>query len=114
MKTLLTYRNRLLNTVVMDYFVQKGYSDAAAAFAKEANMDLRHESDLMDENERIRSAIYAGDIQKAIEEVNEIDEQVRFPLPPYTLLQYDDIGFHAPLITLRRFDDSKHRLQSSV
>lgn len=60
----------------MDFLVQQGYPDAAARFAEEANIETGAENALMDERVKIRNAIYQGNLQMAIEEINEIDTQV--------------------------------------
>lgn len=83
----------------MDYFIQQGYPDAAQKFAQEANVDFKADDALMDERVSIREAIYQGDIERAIDEINSIDVQVGF------LSSWEDVTnymmilvFHAPLI----------------
>ena len=60
----------------MNYLVNEGYPLAARKFALEAN--LQHGEDLESINERveIRDAIHRGDIQMAIEKINELNPQV--------------------------------------
>ncbi|KAK5948347.1 hypothetical protein OHC33_010657 [Knufia fluminis] len=65
-----------LNKVVMDFLVQSGYPEAASRFAEEANMSTNAENSLMEERVRIKNAIYQGDLQTAIEEINEIDVSI--------------------------------------
>ena len=65
-----------LNRIVMDFLVQEGYPDAAARFAEEANMATNAEDSLIEERVRIKNAIYRGDLQTAIEEINDIDVSV--------------------------------------
>lgn len=65
-----------LNTLIMDYFIQQGYPDAAQKFAQEANVDFKADDALMDERVSIREAIYQGDIERAIDEINSIDVQL--------------------------------------
>lgn len=60
----------------MDFLVQSGYPEAASRFAEEANMSTNAENSLMEERVRIKNAIYQGDLQTAIEEINEIDVSV--------------------------------------
>ena len=65
----------------MDFLVQEGYPDAAARFAEEANMTTNAEDSLIEERVRIKNAIYRGDLQTAIEEINEIDVSVSLTAP---------------------------------
>ena len=65
-----------LNELVMNYLVIEGYKDAAEKFAKESGtqppIDLNAIQDRMD----IRSAIQSGQIEKAIERVNDLDPEI--------------------------------------
>lgn len=63
----------------MDYLVSEGYPSAAQKFALEANIQPKVEFDSMRERVEIRNAIYRGDIQSAIEKINELNHQVDFP-----------------------------------
>lgn len=94
--------------IVMDYLIFEGYRTAATAFADEANIDPSGDGNLLEERLRIRDAIFQGDLQSAIEEINDIDPEVSKSPLLFHLQFHDDIGFHAPLIVLRSFDDSKH------
>jgi len=78
--------NSEINTVVMNFLVQQGYPDAAARFAEEANIAMNAENSLMEERVRIKNAIYRGDLQTAIEEINEIDVMVSFRCCTFVLL----------------------------
>ena len=69
--------HRLINTLVMDYLVSEGYPSAAQNFAVEANIQPRADVESIQERVEIRSLIYAGDIQTAIEKINELNSQVR-------------------------------------
>ncbi|EFE38695.1 hypothetical protein TRV_06621 [Trichophyton verrucosum HKI 0517] len=60
----------------MDYLVTNGYPSAANKFAAEANIPQRHDSDTVQERVEIRNAIYSGNIQAAIEKLNELNPQV--------------------------------------
>lgn len=71
----------------MDYLINEGYPAAAKKFAAEAN--LQHVSGDLEIEERvdIRNAILAGDIQTAIEKINDLTPDVSFlPLVPPSLL----------------------------
>jgi glucose-induced degradation protein 8 len=61
----------------MDYFVKEGYPEAAQSFALEANIQPKADVESMQERVEIRELIYRGDIQTAIERINELNPQVR-------------------------------------
>ena len=63
--------------VIMEYLVSQGYPDAAAKFAKEANITRwPGETKHLDERCAIRDAIYAGKVQSAIDMINKLDPKV--------------------------------------
>lgn len=106
----------------MDYLISEGYPDAAAKFAKEANVSSRVDVDTVHERVEIRNLIYRERIQEAIEKINEINPQVSTELPtefalrqihcfPFAMINY----VHAPLIYLSKMlMRAKQSLQSSV
>ena len=61
----------------MDYFVSHGYPEAAQKFAMEANLGPMPDVASITERVKIRHAIHSGDIQTAIESINEYNPQVR-------------------------------------
>lgn len=61
----------------MDYLVTNGYPAAAKRFAVEANIQPKADIESIQERVEIRSAIHSGDIQIAIEKINELNPQVR-------------------------------------
>ncbi|KAL8997194.1 MAG: hypothetical protein Q9169_003460 [Polycauliona sp. 2 TL-2023] len=61
-----------LNGLVMDYLISEGYPSAAQKFASEANIQPTSAVDSIQERVAIREAIYQGDIQSAIERINEL------------------------------------------
>lgn len=67
---------RDLNSVIMDYLITEGYPAAAQKFALEANIQLKVDVDSIRERVDIRDAIYSGNIQSAIEKINELDPEV--------------------------------------
>lgn len=67
---------RDINYVIMDYLINEGYPSAAAKFAKEANIQPSVDSDAIQQRVDIRNAIHAGDVQLAIERINELNPQV--------------------------------------
>lgn len=75
--TRLTQRvQRDINFLIMDYLISEGYPLAAQKFAAEANMEPSMENDSIRERVEIRNAIHAGNIQAAIEKINEYNPQV--------------------------------------
>ncbi|KAG8628322.1 hypothetical protein KVT40_004195 [Elsinoe batatas] len=65
-----------INFVIMDYLINEGYPSAAAKFAKEANIQPAVDSEAIQQRVDIRNAIHAGDIQLAIERINELNPQI--------------------------------------
>jgi hypothetical protein len=64
----------------MDYLVVEGYKDAAEHFARESGLVPQVALDSIEDRTTIRDAIYRGDIEEAIERVNDLDPDVRlFP-----------------------------------
>lgn len=68
---------RDINYLVMDYLVTNGYPSAAKRFALEANIQPKADVESIQERVEIRNAIHSGDIQTAIEKINELNSQVR-------------------------------------
>ena len=99
----------------MDYLITNGYPAAAKKFALEANIQPKADVDSIQERVDIRTAIHSGDIQSAIEKINELNPQVRFsdffstPLPFARIILVSCTTHNS----LPRLDDKKH-LQSSV
>lgn len=79
----------LINSLVMDYLVSEGYPSAAQNFAQEANIQPRVDAESIQERVEIRNAIYGGDIQGAIEKINELNPQIldRDPSLHFSLLR---------------------------
>ncbi|KAI0225324.1 Glucose-induced degradation complex subunit [Massospora cicadina] len=65
-----------LNKLVMNYLVIEGYRDAAEKFSIEANVSPYDDFDSIEERMSIRNAIQTGDIQEAIEKVNDINPEI--------------------------------------
>lgn len=91
-----------LNAVIMDYLISEGYPSAAQKFAHEANIAPMLDVDSVEERVSIRRAIYEGDIQAAIEQINELNPQVSPARPKTCLLETIHTAMiilvHAPLI----------------
>ncbi|KAL3497050.1 CTLH/CRA C-terminal to lish motif domain-containing protein [Aspergillus germanicus] len=64
-----------MNRLVMDYLVTNGYPAAAQKFAHEANIQTV-DAEAIQERVEIRTAIYSGNIQSAIEKINELNPQI--------------------------------------
>lgn len=60
----------------MEYLINEGYPEAAQRFALEANIEPELDVDSIQERVDIREAIATGDIQSAIEKINELNPQV--------------------------------------
>jgi hypothetical protein len=60
----------------MDYLINEGYPDAAMNFAKEASIVPSADGEAIQERVDIRNAIHTGDMQLAIERINELNPQV--------------------------------------
>ncbi|SLM36355.1 LisH dimerisation motif, subgroup [Lasallia pustulata] len=65
-----------INYVIMDYLIREGYPSAAQKFALEANIQPTIDLESIQERVEIRNAIYGGDIQSAIERINELNPQI--------------------------------------
>ena len=64
----------------MDYLITNGYPAAAKKFAVEANIQPRVDIESIQERVEIRTAIHSGNIQTAIEKINELNPEVRLDL----------------------------------
>lgn len=61
----------------MDYLISEGYPSAAQKFASEANIHPTSGVNSIQERIEVREAIHSGDIQNAIERINELNPLVR-------------------------------------
>ena len=61
----------------MDYLITEGYPSAARKFAIEANIQPNTDFESINERVEIRESIHKGDLQTAIEKINELNPQVR-------------------------------------
>ena len=106
----------------MEYLISEGYPEAAQRFALEANIEPELDVDSIQERVEIREAIASGDIQNAIEKINELNPQVNpasCPWPvcyilarPIAMIRYCSCTTHRPFGTLMR--KQLKLLQSSV
>lgn len=81
-----------INLLILDYLTMEGYPLAAAKFSKEANLQPRQEDHAVKSRQDIKNSIHQGDIQKAIEALNELDPEVCQLLSP---------GIQQPSIMIR-------------
>lgn len=73
-----------INNLILDYLTMEGYPLAAAKFSKEANLSPRQEDPAIKARQQIRNSIHQGNIQEAIEALNELDPQVCFLLSEFS------------------------------
>ena len=84
-----------LNTVMMEYLVREGFRETAQEFQRETGLNPGLEPSVMDSQIQIRKAVECGDVQRAIERVNDLDSvildtnaQLFFHLQLQQLLEY--------------------------
>ncbi|KAF2396679.1 hypothetical protein EJ06DRAFT_533943 [Trichodelitschia bisporula] len=65
-----------INAVIMDYLIKEGYPNSARKFAVEANVKPAPDEESMQARVEIRNAINAGNIQTAIERINELNPEI--------------------------------------
>ncbi|KAJ1909546.1 hypothetical protein IWQ60_011115 [Tieghemiomyces parasiticus] len=65
-----------LNRLIMDYLVIEGYKDAAQKFGEECGMSSNSDLDFIEERMRIRFAVQSGNIEEAVERVNDLDPEI--------------------------------------
>jgi hypothetical protein len=82
----------------MDYLITEGYPSAAEKFAAEANIQPQADLGCINERVQIRDSIHRGDLQAAIELINELNPEVSTSSLVSSRSFYDYICFHAPLI----------------
>jgi hypothetical protein len=65
-----------LNKLVMNYLVIQGYKDAAEKFAVEANISPNVDLCTIQDRMNVRTAVESGNIDEAIERVNDLDPEI--------------------------------------
>ena len=70
--------DRDINNLIMDYLITEGYPSAARKFAAEANIQPKADFESINERVEIRDSIHRGDLQTAIEKINELNPQVGY------------------------------------
>jgi len=65
-----------LNRLIMDYLVIEGYKSAAEEFSKEADIAPPVDFDSIECRMNIREAVQRGDVEEAIERVNDLNPEI--------------------------------------
>jgi hypothetical protein len=65
-----------INALILDYLTTEGYPSAAARFSKEANLRPQQEEESVKARRQIQHSIHSGDIQEAVDTLNELEPQV--------------------------------------
>ena len=65
-----------LNKLILNYFIIEGFKSAAEKFAQEANLDPSVELESITDRMNIRNAVQDGDIDQAVERVNDLDPEI--------------------------------------
>ena len=93
--------HRDINSFIMDYLVTQGYPQAAERFAREAKMQLNYDLEIKNQTisarVQIRQAIHKGDMQTAIELINDLNPRVSHLHTSHGTLFMIRISSHAPL-----------------
>ncbi|PHH92101.1 hypothetical protein CDD83_8952 [Cordyceps sp. RAO-2017] len=71
-----------INALILDYLTMEGYPNAAAKFSKEANLQPQQDGASIRTRQEIQNFIHGGNIQSAIETLNELDPQVSSSTSP--------------------------------
>ncbi|ROW08092.1 hypothetical protein VPNG_06091 [Cytospora leucostoma] len=64
-----------LNALILDYLTMEGYPQAAAKFSREANLQPMQEDPVVKNRQKIKQLIHEGNVQEAIEELNDLDPE---------------------------------------
>ncbi|EGX95760.1 CTLH domain-containing protein [Cordyceps militaris CM01] len=66
----------VINALILDYLTVEGYPNAAAKFSKEANLQPQQDESFIRSRQEIQNCIHGGNIQSAIEMLNELDPEI--------------------------------------
>jgi hypothetical protein len=66
-----------INALILDYLTVAGYPRAAEKFSIEANLEPQQDSQSIAIRQQIQNAIHNGRIRTAIENINDLDPEVR-------------------------------------
>ena len=73
-KLTVTYSD--INVLILDYLTTEGYPNAAAKFSTEANLQPHQDYASIQARQNIQNYIHSGNIQAAIECLNDLDPAV--------------------------------------
>lgn len=95
--------NSEINSLILDYLTMEGYPNAASRFSKEANIQPQQNLMAVRARQEIQTSIHGGNIDAAIETLNELDPEVCALLLYHiqyirTLYMIRTRVLHAPLI----------------
>ncbi|KAK4985507.1 hypothetical protein LTR50_005915 [Elasticomyces elasticus] len=95
----------------MDYLINEGYPAAAQKFATEANIQPAVDVDVIRQRVDIRNCIHTGDVEGAIERINDLDPNILDYDPPlhFTLLRLQFIELVRPILALDKPDTALFR-----
>ncbi len=88
-KLILTAIDSDINALIFDYLTTEGYPSAAAKFSKEADIRPQHEEESLKARRQIQHSIHLGNIQDAIEALNELEPQVSLKVLSFIPFCYD-------------------------
>lgn len=74
------FLRRDLNRLVMDYLVIEGYKEAAENFARESGLEPLLDFESIQSRMNVRNAIQQGNVQEAIERINDLNPEVSLSL----------------------------------
>ncbi len=76
----LTYECRSdINALILDYLTVAGYPNAAAKFSSEANLQPQQPTSAIQQRLRIQKFIHRGEIENALQELNQVFPSVGRP-----------------------------------
>ena len=65
-----------INKLIMEYLVKEGFKEAVLTFQKESGIDPGVNMAMLDDQIKIREAVESGNIQGAVELVNDVDPEI--------------------------------------
>lgn len=88
-----------INALILDYLTAEGYPSAADKFSKEANLEPLEDQEFVVKRNQIKNDIHLGNIQSAIEAINDLSPQVSRNTQSFCCCSSCyDYTVHAPLI----------------
>lgn len=94
-----------INELILDYLTMAGYPNAAARFSAEANLRPQQDHPSIVARLQIQRSIQQGDIEAAIDSLNELDPEVCWHMvvlfwfsPPPQFAMIRNTFLHAPLL----------------